>query len=244
MNDEGVNYFIVTNDASVSLPARAAKLETQGFEIPIKRIVNSGSLITGYFELHSLQGKPTLVLGTQDSKDYAIEAGARLVEPNDPDDEPDVVIVGDNRPYDWEPMLEMLLGLLTRRFTQNNPVRLILPNPDFIFPNGPGAFGFGAAAFVDLLEQALRRLHGSHDELVASKLGKPFSPIFEEAVRRAGTKNAVMIGDQLETDILGANTAGIDSAVVTTGINRRISPEAFEDVADELTPRYILASLV
>jgi ribonucleotide monophosphatase NagD (HAD superfamily) len=75
-------------------------------------------------------------------------------------------------------------------------------------------------------------------------LGKPYSPIFEEAIRRAGTSNAVMIGDQLETDILGANTAGIDSAVVSTGINRRKSPGDFEELAEELTPRYILASLV
>jgi ribonucleotide monophosphatase NagD (HAD superfamily) len=54
----------------------------------------------------------------------------------------------------------------------------------------------------------------------------------------------VMIGDQLETDISGANKAGIDSAVVTTGISRRTKPEEFEEVAAELTPRYILASLV
>ena len=53
-----------------------------------------------------------------------------------------------------------------------------------------------------------------------------------------------MIGDQLETDILGANRAGIDSAMVTTVINRRSTPEAFEELADELTPRFILASLV
>jgi HAD superfamily hydrolase (TIGR01450 family) len=244
MNEDDVNYFVVTNDASVSLVKRIAMLESQGFEIPIERIVNSGSLIAGYVEAHYLQGKPTLVLGTQDSKDYAIEAGVRLSEPNDPENEPDAVIVGDNGPYDWKPMLELLLGLLSRRFVQHNPVRLVLPNPDFIFPNGSGSFGFGAAAFVDLLEKALVRLHGTHDELIASKLGKPYSPIFEEAIRRAGTSNAVMIGDQLETDILGANTAGIDSAVVSTGINRRKSPGDFEELAEELTPRYILASLV
>jgi ribonucleotide monophosphatase NagD (HAD superfamily) len=171
MNHDGVNYFVVTNDASVSLAGRVAKLKTQGFDIPVERIVNSGSLITGYFDENSLRGKPTLVLGTQDSKDYATDAGARLVVPNDPENEPDVVILGDNRHFDWEPMLEMLLGLLTRRFAQHHPVRLILPNPDFIFPNGPGAFGFGAAAFIDLLEQALERLHGSHADLIASKLG-------------------------------------------------------------------------
>ena len=110
--------------------------------------------------------------------------------------------------------------------------------------NGPTEFGFGAAAFVELLEEALLRLHGTHDVLRASKLGKPYPPIFIEAVRRAESDNAVMIGDQLETDVLGTNNAGVDSAVVTTGINKRSYPNEFKDIQDKLTPRYILTSLV
>ena len=243
MNAESVNYFVVTNDASVSLESRVKTFTAKGFSIPVDRIINSGSLIAGYYEKHNLQGSSTLVLGTQDAKDYAIAAGAKLVE-LDGDIEPDVIVLGHSGPHDWETNLEKLLALFSRRFQQHNPVRLVLPNPDFIYPNGPGNFGFGAAAFVDLLEQALVRLHGSHDTLVASKLGKPYSPIFTAAVVRASTNHAVMIGDQLETDIAGANNVGIDSAVVTTGINRRSTPDEFKDVDDELTPRYILASLV
>lgn len=244
MNTDEVNYFVVTNDASVALESRVKTFASKGFEIPVERIINSGSLITGYFAENNLEGRPTLVLGTNDAKDYALIAGAHLVEIDDSENEADVIIVGDNRPYDWEPMLEQVLAILSRRYKNRNPINLILPNPDFIFPNGPGEYGFGAAAFVNLLEQALERLHGPHPELIASKLGKPFSPIFAAAIERAGTSNAVMIGDQLETDILGANKAGIDSAVVTTGINRRSTPDEFVEVADELTPRYILASLV
>ena len=123
-------------------------------------------------------------------------------------------------------------------------MKLVLPNPDFVYPNGPESFRFGAAAFVDLLEQALNRLHGTHESLVATKLGKPFSPIYLEAIGRAGSSNVVMIGDQLETDILGANRSGIASALVTTGINHRTRAEEFDDLEDELTPTYILASLV
>jgi HAD superfamily hydrolase (TIGR01450 family) len=243
MNAEGVNYFVVTNDASASLSARVKTFTRQGLNVPIERIVNSGGLIAGYFEQNDLIGAPTLVLGTQDAKEYTTAGGAKLVE-IEGDTEPDVVVLGHSGPHDWESTLESLLTLFSRRFTENNPVRLVLPNPDFIYPNGPGVFGFGAAAFVDILEQALKRLHGIHETLVATKLGKPYSPIFTEAVKRAGSPNVAMIGDQLETDILGANRAGIDSVVVTTGINRRIAPEEFIEVADELAPRYILASLV
>ncbi|HIF72811.1 MAG TPA: haloacid dehalogenase [Dehalococcoidia bacterium] len=243
MNAEAVEYFVVTNDASASLAGQIKTFTRQGLAVPVERIVNSGGLITGYFEQNDLQGTLTLVLGTQYAKDYTTAAGARLVE-LDGETEPNVVVVGHSGPHDWESTLESLLSLFSRRYTQDNPVRLVLPNPDFIYPNGPGMYGFGAAAFVDLLEQALTRLHGTHESLVASKLGKPYSPIFTEAVKRAGSENVVMIGDQLETDILGANRAGIDSAVVTTGINRRTTADEFDEVADDLTPRYILASLV
>jgi ribonucleotide monophosphatase NagD (HAD superfamily) len=46
--------------------------------------------------------------------------------------------------------------------------------------------------------------------------------MFSIALRRAGAKReeAVMIGDQADTDILGANRAGIDAILVTTGIDQ------------------------
>jgi HAD superfamily hydrolase (TIGR01459 family) len=51
-------------------------------------------------------------------------------------------------------------------------------------------------------------------------MGKPFTPIFEEALRKhpdIAKDKILMIGDTIDTDILGANNIGIDSALVTTG---------------------------
>jgi len=243
MNRDGTNYSVVTNDASVSIQSRVKRFASKGFDIPAKRIVNSGSLIADCIIDSGLSGSPALVLGTDDARDYTTAGGAILVELED-EIEPDVVVVGHSGPHDWETTLEALLALFSRRYREGAPVKLVLPNPDFIYPNGPGNFGFGAAAFVNLLEQALERLHGSDDSLKATRLGKPFAPIFESAIKRAATRNVVMIGDQLETDILGANRIGIPSAVVTTGINRRTTGNEFNNVNQTLTPQYILHSLV
>jgi glycerol 3-phosphatase-2 len=237
------NYFIVTNDASRSIDSRAERFRAQGFEIPVDRIVNSGLLIAGYYSQHNLRGRPTVVLGTPDARDYVVAAGGELAE-LDGGTEPDVVVVAHSGPYDWKSTLEDLLTLFTRRYREGNPIRLVLPNPDFLYQSGPSAFKYGAAAFVELLERALLRLHGPDEALTADRLGKPHAPIFEEAIRRARTDNAVMIGDQLETDILGANGVGIASAIVATGINRLTQPEEFDEVAEKLTPGYILASLL
>ena len=243
MNASAMNYFIVTNDASKSIESLSNKFQSQGMRIPVKRIVNSGSLISGYYRDEDLVGRPTLVLGTKDSRTYVSGSCPKILS-LDSNSEPDVILFTHSSPYDWESTLKHLLNLVSKRFKQKKPVRMVLPNTDFIYQDGKADFGMGAAAFVETLEEALMRLHGKHEVLRAAKLGKPHPPIFTEAILRAGSNNAIMIGDQLETDILGANNVGLDSAVVTTGINKRSNPKEFKDMPDDLTPRYILTSLV
>ena len=243
MNASAMNYFIVTNDASKSIESLSNKFQSQGMRIPVERIVNSGSLISGYYRDEDLVGRPTLVLGTKDSRTYVSGSCAKILS-LDSNSEPDVILFTHSGPYDWESTLKHLLNLVSKRFKQKKPVRMVLPNTDFIYQDGQADFGMGAAAFVETLEEALMRLHGKHEVLRAAKLGKPHPPIFTEAMLRAGSNNAIMIGDQLETDILGANNVGLDSAVVTTGINKRSNPKEFKDMPDDLTPRYILTSLV
>lgn len=243
MNASAMNYFIVTNDASKSIESLSNKFQSQGMRIPVERIVNSGSLISGYYRDEDLVGRPTLVLGTKDSRTYVSGSCAKILS-LDSNSEPDVILFTHSSPYDWESTLKHLLNLVSKRFKQKKPVRMVLPNTDFIYQDGKADFGMGAAAFVETLEEALMRLHGKHEVLRAAKLGKPHPPIFTEAILRAGSNNAIMIGDQLETDILGANNVGLDSAVVTTGINKRSNPKEFKDMPDDLTPRYILTSLV
>ena len=243
MNASAMNYFIVTNDASKSIESLSNKFQSQGMRIPVERIVNSGSLISGYYRDEDLVGRPTLVLGTKDSRTYVSGSCAKILS-LDSNSEPDVILFTHSGPYDWESTLKHLLNLVSKRFKQKKPVRMVLPNTDFIYQDGKADFGMGAAAFVETLEEALMRLHGKHEVLRAAKLGKPHPPIFTEAIRRAGSNNAIMIGDQLETDILGANNVGLDSAVVTTGINKRSNPKEFKDMPNDLTPRYILTSLV
>ncbi len=56
----------------------------------------------------------------------------------------------------------------------------------------------------------------------ATVIGKPSPLMFRMALKRArcDAPDAVMVGDQVETDILGANRAGIDAVLVTTGVDK------------------------
>ena len=68
--------------------------------------------------------------------------------------------------------------------------------------------------------------------------------MFDEINRRlpAGS-NVAFIGDQLHTDIQGANAAGFASVLTGTGIARWSSSYDFSGVDAELTPTYLIESL-
>jgi ribonucleotide monophosphatase NagD (HAD superfamily) len=104
--------------------------------------------------------------------------------------------------------------------------RLLLPNPDLVYPRGDGAFGFASGTVACMFEQALRARYPTRTDLGFVRLGKPHPAIFEAAERRSGTRNMVMIGDQLDTDIRGARDFGIDSALIEGGVSVTIGDVA------------------
>jgi 4-nitrophenyl phosphatase len=61
----------------------------------------------------------------------------------------------------------------------------------------------------------------------ATIIGKPQPAMFETALQILGipAAEALAVGDRLDTDILGANRAGVPSALVLTGVT---SPEQAE----------------
>ena len=72
------------------------------------------------------------------------------------------------------------------------------------------------------------------------RLGKPNTPIFEDAIRRLGTSRVVMVGDTLETDIAGARAAGLDAVWIETGVTSTIP----ETAPAHLRPTWRMAGLV
>jgi len=211
----GRPYFVVTNDASRLPGAIAARLQGLGLPIEAERVVSSGALLTPYFREHGLAGCHTAVFGPADSQTYVRDAGGVVVEPGEAFD---VLAVCDEHDT---PFLEGANEALSSAYAQlerGATPRLVLPNPDLIAPHGHGRFGFTAGALALLIEHGLALRYPERDDLRFDALGKPQTPLFDEAIRRAGSRNVVMIGDQLATDIAGANAAGIDSALITGGV--------------------------
>ena len=246
LESTGKSYYIVTNDASRSIPSRAGKFIEQGVPVPQERIINSGCLIPRFFQENNLVGAPTVVFGSPDAYEYVANGGAEIL-PYKRLENATVFVLADDAGYDWRASMNDLVTTLNRKVLDGQPFTLLLPNPDIIYPSGERAYSFAAAALADMIESALVRLFGDSPAHRFTRLGKPFAPIFDEAVRRASSvgtdKSFVMIGDQLETDIAGANAYGIPSTIVTTGINRLRTPEELSALPAETRPSYLLPSL-
>jgi HAD superfamily hydrolase (TIGR01450 family) len=228
-------YFVLTNDAS-RLPATAsARYASVGLEIEAARIIPSGALLGPHFERHGLRGSSVAVLGTEDSKEYVRRAGGVLVAPGE---DAQVVVVADESGYPFLETVDATLSAILRRLAKKEPIRLLLPNPDLIYPAGEGKSGIAAGSIALMFEAAIQLVSGGTGPRF-QRLGKPHSAIFEEAARRAGTRDLVMIGDQLETDVRGARAFGIHAALVETGLVRWSELAATATVQ----PDYLLSSL-
>lgn len=213
----GRPFFLLTNDAS-KLPERAAaRYRAWGLPVEAEQIVPAGALLVAHFRRHRLLGRPCAVLGTDDSRAFVERAGGRVV-PLDGDFE--VLVVADQAGFPFLEGLDAVLGGLVRRLDRGLPVHLVLPNPDLIYPKAEG-FGITAGSIALVLEAALRRRYGRAAPRFRP-LGKPRPGLFREALRRAGTRRAVVVGDQIETDVAGARAAGLDAALVIGGVARAL----------------------
>ncbi len=218
LRKQGKSCWILTNGSARTLPEAVKAYQTLGLDVCLDEVISSGSLLFRFFQERGLQGAPTCVLGTESSRTLVREAGGVPINVLQNQDF-EVLVLANQSEY---PLLETLDAVLTqvcRRIEQFLPCCLILTNPDLIYPKSGQNFGFTAGALAIMIEAGLKLRLGL-DAPEFERLGKPFTPIFAEAERRAGHKNLLMIGDQLETDILGAQRYGIDSVLVGTGLTR------------------------
>ena len=113
-------------------------------------------------------------------------------------------------------------------------MRLIMEGAEFIATNTDGSF------------PTLEGINPGTDNHAKNQeptiIGKPQKALFETAMERfnAVPQNTLMVGDRLETDILGASLLGITTVAVLTGVTSQdeltrsdIKPDhIFESISD------------
>ena len=236
LNRTGKAYYLLTNDASKLPQTAATRFQDYGLKIIPERIITSGGLLKNFFKTYNLSGARCAVLGPKDSAQYVRDAGGEVVSASKGFD---VVVIGDEAGFPFVDTVDMVVTELFHKIERQEPFSLVLPNPDLIYPKAGQGFGIASGSIALIIEAALQLRYPGRPELCFKRLGKPNAEIFQEALRRSGTQNMVMIGDQLETDIRGASAFGLDSVLVGTGI----ADMTTGDIPDHLQPTYRMRSI-
>lgn len=196
----------ITNNASRTDASVAQHLTDLGLHVQPSDIVTSPQAAVRLLAQHVEPASAILVVGGDGLVHEVEKAGFTVVR--SADDEPAAVIQGFAPEVGWKDLAEAAFAL-QRATEAERP--WVATNTDWTIPVARG-IAPGNGTLVSAVHTAIGRL-----PLVA---GKPEVAIFEEAKARFDATAPLFIGDRLDTDILGANRAGIPSVLVLTGIDR------------------------
>jgi glycerol 3-phosphatase-2 len=202
-SDAGVRIGYITNNAARTDATVAAHLSSLGLRVTPPDVVTSPQAAVRMMAESVPAGATILVVGGEGLVHEVERAG--FVVTRSAEDSPAAVIQGFAPEVGWTQLAEASFAL------HNADVQWIATNTDWTIPVGRGVAP-GNGTLVSAVCTAVGRL--------PKVAGKPEVPIFEEASRRFGATSPLFLGDRLDTDILGANRAGMPSVLVLTGIDR------------------------
>jgi HAD superfamily hydrolase (TIGR01457 family) len=219
----GVPVAYVTNNASRSPESVAEHLNSFGLSVDGEQVF--GSATAGVALLDDELGGRTarvLVVGSDYLRGLVAGAGHEVVE--SAAEHPEAVIQGFDPMVGWK-------DLAQAAFAVRSGARWVATNTDLTIPRAEGiAPGNGA------LVEAVSRATGS----VPVAAGKPEPVLFRMAAERLGGRRPLVVGDRLDTDVLGGNRAGFDTVLVLTGVDDRRTTRA---ASPDQQPTWILEDL-
>lgn len=212
-----------TNNASRSPTSVAERLRHLGVEVVDDQVLTSS--MAGARALRDLvdPGARVLAVGGEGVRWALEDAGLTIVRPGE-DDAVDGVLQGYGKDVTAEDLAHAAYAI-------EAGATWVATNDDATLPTEHGvAPGNGA------LVAAVATATGTSPKVV----GKPFAPLYLLGAERLGVEasRTLAIGDRLETDIGGAEAAGMDSVLVLTGIH------GVRDVArSRVRPTYVIGDL-
>ncbi|MFK4791049.1 HAD-IIA family hydrolase [Microbacterium sp. ZW T5_56] len=224
---ESARVGYITNNASRTDRAVAEHLSDLGLPTRPDEIVTSPQAAMRLLAARVAPGSTILVVGGDGLVDELHKAGFTVTR--SADDNPAAVVQGFAPEVDWNQLAEAAYALQTPE--DEGGIPWIATNTDWTIPKERG-IAPGNGTLVSAVHTAVGRL--------STVAGKPETPIFEEALARFSAKKALFLGDRLDTDILGANRAGIASLHVLTGIDR---PKHVLAAPPDSRPDFIVADL-
>lgn len=203
----GHKYLFLTNNSQWTPRDLRHRLENLGISVA-ETAFHTSALATAEFLKQQRPAGTAYVIGGAGLTNALYDAGYTLTER-----EPDYVVVGDTRSYDYEKI--------------ERAARLILGGARFIATNldltGPSEDGIQPACGA--LVAPIELTSGKKPYYV----GKPNPLMMRTALKKMGAhaSESFMVGDRMDTDIVAGTEAGMRTILVLSGVSTRETIETF-----------------
>ena len=217
LDRQGYRTCFVTNTTTASRATLAQRLAAIGLPLGEQQLITAPVATASYIRQH-YPGKRCWVLSKGDTA--ADFAGIDLVESN-----AEVVVIGGAEElFTYEAMNAAFRMLM-------DGAVLLAMHTNLYWRTSEG-LRLDSGPYVHALELATGKQ--------AIVLGKPARPFFEQALQAIGVEaaEAIMVGDDLENDVRGAQQAGLRAIFVSTGKHHADSP-----LLERIHPDAILSSI-
>jgi 5'-nucleotidase len=201
LRDRDIPFLFLTNNSQRTRRDVVARLNRMGLDVEDRHVFTS-AMATARFLAQQKPGGTAYVIGEGGLLTALHQHGYAVV-----DHDPDYVVVGEGRTFNLELVeaaVRMILG----------GAKLIATNLDSNCPTQNGLRP-GCGAMVAMLETATG--------VKAFSVGKPSAVMMRAARKELGlaTDETSMIGDTMETDILGGVQLGFHTVLVLSGGTKR-----------------------
>ena len=215
LQKEEKDFLFLTNNSSKTRKELQIKLQSLGINVEEKHFYTS-ALATASFLRKQSPGGSAYVIGDTGLTNAMYNVGFLM---NNTD--PDYVVLGETRTYNYE-MMEKATQLVLKG------AKLIGCNYDVTGPVD-GGIAPATRALISPIEMASGKQ--------AYFVGKPNPLMVRHGLNTLGVdnKDAVFIGDRMDTDIVAGIEAGIYTVLVLSGVTSRESMKEFA-----YRPKYIL----
>ncbi len=207
LNSRDAKFLVLTNNPMYSQADLAYRLRAIGLNIPPLSIFTSAMATAQFLNAQRPRGA-AFVIGESGLTSALHEIGYIIT-----DHRPDYVVLGETHAYNIEQITKAV------RLVAGG-ARFIATNPD---PAGPTETGIMPAcgAMAALIEKATGR--------APFFMGKPAPLMMRYAMNYIGvhSRNTIMVGDRMDTDIIAGMQAGMDTILVLSGLTSREELSAY-----------------
>jgi 4-nitrophenyl phosphatase len=197
----GIRWLLASNNSTARPSAVIQRLAELGVSVRDDQVLTSALATARYLKHRMPDAGRVLVVGEDGLRDALEESGFELT-----DEAPDAraVVVGLDRSVTYARLAEASLAIRAGAL-------FVGTNPDRTFPTERGLVP-GNGALLAILETAT--------DQAPVVVGKPEQIYFNLALEMVGSQPgaAMVLGDRLDTDILGGQRAGMLTCLVLTGV--------------------------